>query len=330
MTPKTRTSPRLARASTQAVRMASATSKKATTKSPSPNKRARQASPKRNTITIKKVLLTSSSGSTIGPSTNDQGKGVRHQEIDLESDTSVLSGPEVKEDEMDTSDASSTDSITDGDDVGVPDFEQVINAPQPKTLITSSGRLTARQRAMLDETVMEDGEGEESMEDANLVIPAKRALTEEEMLQKSEMARRRKHQREQALEERKVATIHRILAKQSARRAIGQKGRPKGVTGTKEEEGGEEKVHADSDTPKCAREDLEEYLRKPMQADSVRYHVKGSESYLVVPRIILTFGKPRVVKDVKCECCGEDKKYNHSATGSPVCSLECYKQVKVR
>ena len=330
MPPKTRTSPRQTRASTQAARLASTATNKTATKSSSPTKRTRQPSPRRNTITIKKVLLTSSSGSTVGNSTGSHGgKSVSRDDqmdIDLESDESVLSGPEGRDDDVDTSDASS-DSITDGDDMGVPDFEQIINAPQPKTLVTSSGRLTARQRAMLDE----GASNEEAVEEASLLVPTKRALTEEELLQKSEVARRRKHQREQALEERKVATIHRILAKQNARRAIGQRGRPKGVVMGKEQESVEDVVHVDSaDAIKTGRQACEEYLRRPMQPGSVRCHLRGTGSYIVVPEELLAFPEPKPIKNIRCACCGKDKRYTHPVTGVPVCSLECYKQIEVK
>lgn len=256
----------------------------------------------------------------------DIGKDVSdgdHLDIELESDASVQSGPEMEDEESELDmDNSSNDSITDGDDIGVPDFDQIINAPQPKTLVTAFGKLTARQKAMLDETT-----ANETSDNVDLLLPTKRTLTEEELLQKSEVARRRKHQREQALEERKVATIHRILAKQSARRAIGQKGRPKGVI-SGEQELNEETLQSDLDTTKTSRQIYEEYLRKPMQRESIRYHLRNNGSYLVVPMELLTFPEPRHIECVKCTCCDKEKKYQHSATGLPVCSLECYKQIK--
>lgn len=323
---KHRTSPRHTRASTQATRLTSTTPSKGTNKSTSPNKKARQASPKRNTITIKKVLLTSSSGSTISSTNNSLGKDVPHGDqldIELESDLSVQSGPEVRDEDSEFDmDNSSSESITDGDDIGVPDFDQIINTPQPKTLVTSSGKLTARQRAMLDETSTN-----EPIDSDNLLLPTKRALTEEELLQKSEVARRRKHQREQALEERKVATIHRILAKQNTRRAIGQKGRPKGVS-AKEQEFTEGALQTDVDAARSSQQHCEEYLRKPMQRGSIRYHSRGTGSYLVVPAEVLVFPEPRLIKSVECARCGKAKQYNHSVTGLPVCSLECYKRIK--
>lgn len=76
-----------------------------------------------------------------------------------------------------------------------------------------SKKLTARQKAMLEEPKSE-------MPDSMVLIikkSGKKELTEEEQMKKLEESRRRKDQREQKLEENKMATIQRLLHKQSAR-----------------------------------------------------------------------------------------------------------------
>ena len=99
---QTRTSPRHTRATTHVTRSTNTTTSKGTNKTSSPNKRARLSSPKRNTITIKKVLLTSSSGSTISNQIIALGRMLTTDDqldIELESDLDVQSGPEVGEDD---------------------------------------------------------------------------------------------------------------------------------------------------------------------------------------------------------------------------------------
>lgn len=370
-----RTSPRTTtRASTRTPSNHSSSPATSANKSSPPRQPKRSPPSRRNTITIKRAFLTSDAtarGTT--PTTKPNPAGNNEDELGLESDELDLqSGPElsasddaeverppqyrplsstkkalgrpaesVEEDEIDVEDSGSSSDFTDGDDVGVPDFEDVINAPHPKTLLTSSGKLTARQRAMLTEPTASPTA---SYAESDLLFPAmKRVLTEEELLEKSELSRRRKHQREQALEERKVATIHRLLAKQSSRRNVGQKGRPPIVPREKavDEDGTsvDQQEEAIEPEPKSRKKEHEEFLRKPLAIGTIRYHSTCTGAYLITSTPLFPFDSSdeattrgnngAAIRTVNCTCCDNAKQYVHAKTGQPLCAgLACYQKIR--
>ena len=115
------------------------------------------------------------------------------------------------------SDYSSDDSLT-----GTSDAESSSSSDDLSIQVNSPRKLTARQRAALEAqpaavpSVQIPVVFEES---ASKTIKGKKpaVLTEEEQLLESEKARKRKHLRDQKLEESKKATIERLLQKQSTR-----------------------------------------------------------------------------------------------------------------
>lgn len=194
--------------------------------------------------TITSTTTTSSiySNNLPAASLKKQAKTVKHKKSslnDFDGDLTVdsedknesisYSGPEesvnheeevsgLVEDEEDI--AIDVDSYDDNEyleeDAGVPDFDELMKVKGPKTHIPASGRLTSRQKALLQEEHNLESDTEIKIEQSHPNHGlGKRVFSEEQLLAKAEESRRRKHQREQQLEESRQATISRLLAKNS-------------------------------------------------------------------------------------------------------------------
>ncbi|KAJ3043082.1 INO80 complex subunit B [Rhizophlyctis rosea] len=179
----------------------------------------------------------------------------------------------------------------------------------------ASLRMTARQRALAT--------GEDTR-DSNLELPDERAskkkhLTAEEMaLRRSETARRRKNQADQKAEDDKLATIAKLLKKQASKRrtketdAQGEEELPdriryvqrvRSIANVDTQEG---ETHKPSDTV------FEAMLAFPAGVDVVLARVSKPLS-CPAPRLCAVAG------------CKNIKRYNHSKSGQPCCSLEHYR-----
>jgi len=147
----------------------------------------------------------------------------------------------------------------------------------------------------------------------------KKINPEEEMLKKSEMARRRKDQNEKKEAEIKEATIQKLLKRQASK-----------------------------NTRATLENDQENNTKKI--PNKIRYRITTKGTTLSYPNFMTSFYEhinvqlgvattanpnlftsPSVKPREKC-CivgCPNYRKYNHSVTKQPVCSLACYKKIKI-
>lgn len=239
---------------------------------PAKRKPARKASspPK---LRLKKILLKSSSNS----GTNTTYSPPSEESIALSDDAPFIeSGPE--------------EEFIEEDGGGVPDFEALIQQPAPRVFIPNSGRLTSRQRAILEEET-----NSVSVEEPAAPHP-KRQLTEEQLLARSEEARRRKNAREQALEERKDATIQRLLAKQSARKPTQAEASQRQVKETK-------------------------------AVGAIRYELAANGSTWYLPaKLLASINEVARKKSSVCGVCGANS--TCKAKSTPFCGkMTCYRQI---
>jgi INO80 complex subunit B len=135
--------------------------------------------------------------------------------------------------------------------------------------------------------------------------------TEEELLIKSEKSRRRKHQREQKIEESKTATIQRLLEKQGSR--------SKKMMPNSNEPGAEVEPNA--------------VKREELPPGSSRYLDSKEETKLFLVPDVYYNGLTRTAERTDAILCSGPgcknlKRYTHSGLLKPVCSLSCYRLVK--
>lgn len=198
----------------------------------------------------------------------------------------------------------------------------------------SARRLTARQRAALDAAPDEALSASPLLSAVSDTIPSSTAtptpaaglpLTEEEQLRKSEVSRRRKHQRDLKLEESKAATIQRLLQKQGSRskKMLSRVERVEDVgvaTGQGVEAVGTESGLGAGATRYVDRREgafLTVAVGGAGAGEEDKYvrSMLGEQVRVAVPRPVLC-AAPR---------CKNAKKYVHSVLMQPVCSLACYR-----
>lgn len=169
----------------------------------------------------------------------------------------------------------------------------------------TSNKLTARQRSiiMAETMSMESSPSLESMS----ALP--RELTEEEQLKKSEKSRRRKHLRDQKLEQSKADTIQRLLQKQS----------------TRSKKMRQQEVISEEKAVKAG------FWDAPVRASAIRLTARKDKTMAMLGKNVPSLmdkveGYPKV-EGCAAKGCGRPKKYAHSKLGIPICSLECYRLV---
>ncbi|KAE8745549.1 hypothetical protein FOCC_FOCC007738 [Frankliniella occidentalis] len=153
--------------------------------------------------------------------------------------------------------------------------------------------MTARQRAMLKTETF-------PVEETLLALPSgyKEKVITEEMAQKAALkSQRRKQQADEKREKDKKKTMERLLKKQESKASKGEK-----------------KGKSKKQTPR------------------ISYHITAKISTLNIPpgfefplQPVLRTVKPEVQTCGVGNCC-QPKKYSCSRTGTPLCSLECYKK----
>jgi INO80 complex subunit B len=177
---------------------------------------------------------------------------------------------------------------------------------ETSTAQSSPRRMTARQRALQNKE--QEHEVDIKVTNGNNKRGRKRSLTEEEMLLESEKVRKRKHLRDQKLEESKRATIERLLQKQSSRSKKTAK------------------TPSDDASTSASEEQVQSIL--PLSSETKKYVSRRDAEFLMVSGEEVMGEKYKLPKRPSCciKGCNNQKMYS-STSGKPLCSLACYKKL---
>ena len=281
-------------------------------------------SKKRASSRVQSKSASSRKGRASAQATRSSPRTTRSTKVSLESDL-IISGAEDEQDfelSLATSSSSTLEELLSGkegiseEEIDETDVQEEGDFSESETLSLAPSneptRLTARQRALLQaETLSLDSSPSLEM------LSAPRALTEEELLKKSEKSRRRKTQRDQKLEQSKADTIQKLLQKQGSRSKKMKSTMPM-------------KVH---------QEKAEAYLTvdpsSKLQNNCIRYLSKDKDTFIIlgtdVPDITelqSQSSSPPTIEKCSIKGCNNLRKYSHAGTSASVCSLDCYKLTK--
>ncbi len=231
-------------------------------------------------------------------------------EVKIEDDSEEEEDIALSDDELSVSSSTSSTiksdesiSIDSSEDEDDREIQRIIEKTAAETQNIPK---TARQRA---KTAAEsEVEGEEEL----LSLPMTKALTDEQILKKSEKSRRRKMQRELKLEETKRATIERLLTKQR-----GSADKPS------------EEFSESSPEMQTTQEKGSNFISDGF----VRYIDRSQETLLIVPEgsELFVTSIPKAVKSSvpSCSVCKTTfAPYKHPKSFQPFCSVSCFKNIK--
>lgn len=281
---------------------------------------------------IRVVLKSSSSSASSGTASvltagKEQPKSaIRHSprkrpasepeiDLDLESDGLSISSAVPS-----TANDASESPTSDADDF---DFGLDLSGQEEET--QSPKKLTARQKAMLAPGPESEPDSV-SRPDHDQFTPIsgkkRRHLTEEELAVEAEKARRRKHQRDQKLEESKKATIERLLQKQSAR----SKKTQKTIKDIEE--------RRESDSQPDATVDPQVPTGRALEDTCLKWLSSRDGNSLLVPDELASsvFEACAAAPPEPTRCsrkgCSKPKRYSLAAVpNKPICSIECYRKM---
>lgn len=235
------------------------------------------APPKRQIKVVLKSSSSSNSASTT-PSVSAASLSRVESDVEAESDLDLLMSP-------------SEDDLDDFDD------DEITSSPR---------KLTARQRDMNKQEAVE------------INIPAtlpskrnsKRELTEEEQLLEGEKQRKRRHLRDQKLEDSKKAIVERLLQKQSTRSKKSQK-----------------TLQSIDNQQQQTGEEVKKDEVVPLGTTSEKYISRRDGEYYISDSVV-TFSTTTPNTTIMCCVRGCDNVKKCSFNGKPFCgSLQCYRKL---
>lgn len=231
-----------------------------------------------------RVVLTNKSSSSVNTAGSNRNLGDNNTKeySSLSEDSLQSSGEEL---------TVISDRISSGDELEFESEEESeLNVEDEGT---AKGRLTQRQKSMI--------EAPRNIQISPGPFGRKKILTEEEQMKRLEESRKRKDIRDQKLEETKMATIQRLLQKQSSR-------------SKKLEQKKQEKEETQPD-------------RFVEREPGVDRYIDSNEKRVWITDARHDFSYPEPTKS-KCIACGEAKTYSHPRTNAPLCTkLACYKSI---
>lgn len=197
------------------------------------------------------------------------------------------------------------------------DARSTVSQSSANTESVSPKRLTARQKAIQKREKVDDEEGLTEQTDHLVARKGKKKdLTEEEMLLESEKIRKRRHQRDQKLEESQRATIERLLQKQSSRSKKSQKT----IQNIDE--------IAENEAEDIASHQLPAIVE--LSDQTIKFVSNKEGESLIVPEAVFnaSLPKPTPFNVVLCSVKGcKNPKSCSLVEGRPICSFECYKKL---